>query len=53
MKVYDLKMYLRLRDLKVTGKKGELVARDFSAIENHVPVKKTAEEVESDLRNDY
>ena len=39
---------LRLRDLKVSGKKAELVARVFAASENHVPVKKTAEEVESD-----
>ena len=53
MKVDELKMYLRLRDLKVSGKKAELVARVFAASENHVPVKKTAEEVESDLRNDY
>ena len=47
MKVDELKMYLRLRGLNVTGKKAELVARVFGAIENHVPVKKTAEEVES------
>ena len=53
MKVDELKMYLRLRGLNVTGKKAELVARVFGAIENHVPVKKTAEEVESDLRNEY
>ena len=53
MKVDELKMYLRLRDLKVSGKKAELVARVFAASENHVPAKKTAEEVESDLRNDY
>ena len=45
MKVDELKMYLRLRGLKVIGKKAELVARVFGAIENHVPVKKTAEEV--------
>ena len=53
MKLDELKMYLRLRDLKVSGKKAELVAQVFAASENHVPVKKTAEEVESDLRNDY
>ena len=46
-------MYLRLQDLKVSGKKAELVALVFAASENHVQVKKTAEEVESDLRNDY
>ena len=37
----------------VSGKKAELVARDFAASENHVLVNKTAEEVESDLRYDY
>ena len=45
LKVDEFKMYLRLRDLKVSGKKAELVARVFAASENHVPVKKTAEEV--------
>ena len=53
MKVVELKMYLRLRYLTVSGKKAELVAGVFAAIENHVQVKKTAEEVESDLCNEY
>ena len=51
MKVDELKMYLRLRGLKVIGKKAELVARVFGTIEYQV--KKTAKEVESDLRNEY
>ena len=53
MKVDELKMNLRLRGLNVTDMKAELVAPVFGAIENHVPVKKTTEEVESDLRNEY
>ena len=50
MKVDELKMFLRLGDLKVSGKKAELVATVFAASQNNVPLKKTAEEVESDLR---
>ena len=38
MKVPELKDFLRLRGLKVTGKKCELVARAFAAMENHVPI---------------
>ena len=36
MKVDELKMYLRLRGLKVTGIKAELVARVFVASETDV-----------------
>ena len=40
MKVEELKVYLRLRALRISGKKAELVARVFSAMENNVkPVK--------------
>ena len=39
MIVAELKIYLRLRDVS------ELVARVFAAIENKLPIKKTAEEV--------
>ena len=53
MKAEELKNYLRLRGLKVTGKKAILVARAFSAFENNVAVIKTAEEVESDLKQEY
>ena len=48
MKVDELKMYLRLRGLKVSGIKAELVARFFVASETK-PVKTTAE-IESDLQ---
>ena len=42
MNVEELKRYLRLRALRVTGRKQELVARVFSAVENEVqPVKAT------------
>ena len=50
MTVAELKSYLRLRDLKM---RGELVARVFAAIANKLPIKKTAEEVESQLLDDY
>ena len=53
MTVAELKSYLRLRDLKMTGKKSELVARVFTAIENKLPIKKPAEEVESQLLDEY
>ena len=53
MKVDELKMSLRLLDLKVSGKKAELVNRVFAASENNVSLKKTAEEFESDLRDEY
>ena len=36
MKVDELKMYLRLRGIRVTGKKAELVARVFVASEWNV-----------------
>ena len=53
MKVEELKVFLRLRALKVTGKKAVLVSRAFSAMENNVPIIKTAEEVETELINEY
>lgn len=40
MNVSELKSYLRLRGLKVSGRKHELVARVFIAIENNVKVVK-------------
>ena len=45
MKVQELKDFLRLRGLKVSGKKAELVARAFVAVENKVATVKTAEEI--------
>ena len=46
LKVEELKNFLRLRGLKVSRRKEELVTRVFVAIENDVPLQKTAEEVE-------
>ena len=43
MKVEELKYYLRLRGLKISGKKAVLVARVFSAMEKNVMPIKTAE----------
>ena len=53
MKVEELKDYLRLRGLKISGKKAELVARVFAASENNVKPIKSAAEVQVDLRNEY
>ena len=49
MSVRELKNYLQVRGLKVIGKKEELVARVFVAVENNVQPVKTAVEVEEDL----
>ena len=53
MKVQELKDFLRLRGLKVSGKKAELVARAFVAVENKVKTVKTAEEVQEEIRLEY
>lgn len=53
MKVHELKSFLRLRGLRVSGNKSELVARVFVASENGVKIVKTAEEVEYELKEDY
>ena len=53
MKVEELKDFLRLRGLKVSGKKEELVARVFVAAENDVPILKTAVEVQAEIAEDY
>ena len=53
MKVVELKDFLRLRGLKVTGKKCELVSRVFIAVENNVAILKTAEEIEGELSDEY
>ena len=49
LKVEELKNFLRLRGLKVSRRKEELVTRVFVAIENDVPLQKTAEEVEQEI----
>ena len=48
MKVKELKNYLKIRILKVTGTKKELLARVFAASENGVQPVKAAVERESD-----
>ena len=53
MSAEELKNYLRLIGLKVTGKKDILVARSYAAFENGVAVVKTAEEVEVELKEEY
>ena len=53
MKVDELKSFLRLRGMKVTGIKDELVARVFVAIENNLPILRTAEEVQADIATEY
>ena len=53
MKVEELKSFLRLRGLRVAGKKNELVARAFVALENDVPIVQTAEEAKLELEREY
>ena len=53
MKVEELRNYLKIRGLKVTGTKKELVARVFAASENGVQPVKTAMEIESNLITEY
>ena len=53
MKTDELKSYLRLRGLKVSGKKAILVARAFAAHENNAPVVMSAAEVEAELKTEY
>ena len=50
MNVDELKKYLRLRALKVSGRKEELVARVFAAVENNVQPVKSATEIEEEIR---
>ena len=53
MKVDELKNYLKIRGLKVTGTKKKLVSRAFTASENGVQPVKAGIEIESDLITDY
>ena len=48
-----LKNYSKIRGLKVTGTKKELVARVFNAQESDVKPVKTAVEVQAVLKNEY
>ena len=47
----ELKNYLEVRGLKISGNKNELMLVFFSARENNVKPVKTAVEVEEDLKN--
>ena len=53
MKVEELKNYLRLLGLKVSGQKEELIARVLVASENDVQIVKTAEEVQQEIAKEY
>ena len=53
MSLEELKNYLRIRGLKVNGRKNELIARVFAASENGVKTIKTAVEVEANLKIEY
>ena len=53
MRVEELKSYLRLRGLKLSGRKAEIVARVFAASENNIRLIKTAAEVEVELCKEY
>ena len=48
MSVEELKKYLRLHGLRITGRKQELVARVFAAAENNVQPVKSAMEIENE-----
>ena len=53
MHVNELKNYLKVRGLKISGNKNELIARVFSAMENDIMPVETAVVVEKDLRKEY
>ena len=44
---------MRERGLKITGRRVELVARVFAALENNVPLVQSAVEFEADLKLSY
>ncbi|XP_070562483.1 uncharacterized protein [Ptychodera flava] len=48
-RVDALKSFLRKRNLKVSGRKVELVARVFAAAEQNIPVAKTASEIATEI----
>lgn len=50
MSVKELTTLLRLRGLKVSGRKKELVAQTWCAIEQGVPIQLTAEEVKAEIQ---
>ena len=48
--VNELRNYLKVRGLKLSGNKNELFARFFSTMENNIMPVKTTVEVEEDLK---
>ena len=52
-KVQELKSFLRLRGLNLSGRKEELIARVFVAYENNVPLIKSAEDVQQEIALGY
>ena len=53
MSLEELKNHLRIRGLKVNGRKNEVVARVLAASENGIKTIKTVVEVEGDLKTEY
>ena len=49
----EMKSYLRIRGLKVNGRKNRLVAKVFAASKNGIKPIKTAVQVEADLKTKY
>ena len=52
LKLEELKHYLKVRDLKTSGRKSELVARVFVANEYNMPLIQSAVEIEMDLHRE-
>ena len=52
-KVQEIKSFLRLRGLNLSGRKEELIARVFVAYENNVPLIKSAEDVQQEIALEY
>ena len=53
MKVNELKDFLKLHGLRISGNKEQLLSRFFCDVENNVQPVKTAEEVEGQLSKEY
>ena len=53
MKTEELKNFVRLRGLKVTGKKKNLSCKNILSIKNKVILIKTTQEVEDQLKGEY
>ena len=53
MGLEELKSYHKIRGLKVSGRKKEIVARAFATSENGVKPIKTVAEAEADLKTEY